>query len=164
MPQGVGLADYFGRAFQYGDLALQHVLTADGKHRLKTCVSIYAETIMQRAVSYASIDVLKFIIEHGGLIRERDLVARASFDHNNDEPGCLEVVRFLLDLGAPIDAYFAEDTIEAEKSCLNMFMGRQNALHFAQDIPGHINVYVFHRPATQLHCSTFTLLCQRPIT
>lgn len=86
---------------------------------------------MQRAASYASLDILKLLIEHGGLLRERDLVARASFGHNDNEPGCLEVVRFLLDHGSPIDAYYAEDTIEAENSCVGMFLGRQNALHFA---------------------------------
>lgn len=86
---------------------------------------------MQRAVSYASLDVLKLLIEHGALIQERDLVARASFGHDDNEPGCLEVVQFLLDLGAPIDAYYAEDTTEAENSCSAMFLGRQNALHFA---------------------------------
>lgn len=86
---------------------------------------------MQRAASYAPLDVLKLLIEHGGLVRERDLVARASFGHDNNEPVCLEVVRFLLDHGAPIDAYFTEETIEAENSCLHTFLGRQNALHFA---------------------------------
>lgn len=86
---------------------------------------------MQRAASYAPLDVQRLLIEHGGLLRDRDLVARASFHHPNDEPGCLEVVRYLLDHGCPIDTYFGEDTIEAENSCMYMVVGRQNALHFA---------------------------------
>lgn len=86
---------------------------------------------MQRAANHASLDVLKLLIEDGSLARERYLVACASFYRNNNEPGCLEVVRFPLDHGAPIDAYFAEDTTEDEKSHLGVFLGRHNALHFA---------------------------------
>lgn len=86
---------------------------------------------MQRAASYASLDILKLLIEHGGLLRDRDLVTRASLHRSSDELGCLEVVRFLLDHGSPIDTYYGEDNAEAEDSCMYMVVGRQNALHFA---------------------------------
>lgn len=86
---------------------------------------------MQRAASYASLDVLKLLIEHDALLRDRNLVARASCHRPDDEPGCLEVVQFLLDHGSPIDTYYGEDTTEAEDSCTYMVVGRQNALHFA---------------------------------
>ena len=33
--------------------------------------------------------------------------------------------------GSPIDAYYGEGTTEAEGSCTDMVVGRQNALHFA---------------------------------
>lgn len=86
---------------------------------------------MQRAASYASLDVLKLLIEHDALLRDRNLIARASCHRSDDEPGCLEVVQFLLDHGSPIDTYYMEDTTEAEDSCTYMVVGRQNALHFA---------------------------------
>lgn len=95
----------------------------------RSCPS--GETIMQRAASYAPLNILKLLIEHGGLLRDRDLVARASCHRSEDEPGCLEVVRFLLDHGSPIDTYYGEDTNESEHSCKYMVIGRQNALHFA---------------------------------
>lgn len=91
------------------------------------------ETIMQRAASYGSIEVLKLLTEHGCLVGERDLVARAALHRGSDEPECLEVARFLLDHGLPIDAYFAEGTAEENNpcSCELAFVGRQNALHLA---------------------------------
>lgn len=115
------------------------MLLAD-EEMVRWCLSLGADpgacsplgdTIMQRAASYASLNVLKLLIEHGGLIRERDLVARASSNRKSDDPGCLEVVRFLLDHGAPMDAYFAEGTIQTKDCCLMSVMGGQNALHFA---------------------------------
>lgn len=86
---------------------------------------------MQRAASYAPLNVLKLLVEHGGLIRG-DLVARASYYRRNNDHGFLEVIQFLLDHGAPIDAYFAEGTVQARNNCcLMVVMGGQNALHFA---------------------------------
>lgn len=88
---------------------------------------------MQRAASYDPLDVLRLLIEQGGLLRDRDLVAHASFHRPNDELECLEVVRYLLDHGCPIDTYFGENTFEAENECMYMVVGRQTALHFAME-------------------------------
>lgn len=86
---------------------------------------------MQRAANYASLDILKLLVEHGGLLRDRDLVARASCHRSEGEAGCLKVVRFLLDHGSPIDTYYGKDTKESDNSCNYMVIGKQNALHFA---------------------------------
>lgn len=91
------------------------------------------ETIMQRAASYGSLDVLRLLVEHGSQVRGLDVVARACFYSKKyeDEPERPEVVRFLLDHGGPIDAYWGGDTVEAERSCLDVFIGKQNGLHLA---------------------------------
>lgn len=133
-----------GRGSLYEPTPLTHhgSLLLSDQEMVRWCLSLGAnpnasspagETILQRAAGYGSLDVLRLLVEHGCLVRDRDLVARACFyrKDDNDNPERLEVVRFLLDHGAPIDAYFAEEVVESKKSCLDVFIGKQNGLHLA---------------------------------
>ncbi|KAI0123229.1 ankyrin repeat-containing domain protein [Xylariales sp. AK1849] len=93
--------------------------------------SLSGNTVMQRAASYGSLDSLKLLVEHGGLVQHGALVARASNSHNTDVPGRLDVVRFLLDHHAPIDAFFLEDDGRNAQSYEATLYGRLSGLHFA---------------------------------
>lgn len=86
---------------------------------------------MQRAAGHGSLDTMKLLVDHGGSVRDGALVAHASYFHNNGVPGRLEHIIFLLDRGAPINAFYMENQDEAAKSYEAMFLGRQAALHFA---------------------------------
>ncbi|CAJ2502945.1 Uu.00g103390.m01.CDS01 [Anthostomella pinea] len=93
--------------------------------------SLSGDTVMQRAASYASLDTLKLLAGHGGSVVDGALVVQASYRHTLGVPGRLELVQYLLDQGAPTNAFYMENRNKAIQSCEAMLMGRQNALHFA---------------------------------
>lgn len=86
---------------------------------------------MQRAANYGSLDTVKLLVEHGGLVQHGALIARASYSHTVGIPGRLDVVQFLLDHHAPVDAFYMEDGEETAHSYEAMLFGRQSGLHFA---------------------------------
>ena len=87
---------------------------------------------MGRAAGYASLETLKLLIEEAGARSEKGaLVAHASLSHGEGTPGRLEVVRFLISQGAPIDEYYMDNRLESEHCCEWLALGGQNALHFA---------------------------------
>ncbi|KAI0525772.1 ankyrin repeat-containing domain protein [Xylaria bambusicola] len=89
-------------------------------------------TIIEVAASCASLDTLKLLLERVGSSRQGDAVARASLAHTNDsQPDRVEVVRFLLDQGYPIDECYQTRDPDPDHNCAEMFFGTQNALHFA---------------------------------
>ncbi|KAK5628492.1 hypothetical protein RRF57_004207 [Xylaria bambusicola] len=89
-------------------------------------------TIIEVAASCASLDTLKLLIERADSSPQGDAVARASLAHTNDRyPDRVEVVRFLLDQGYPIDECYQTHEPDPDHNCAEVFFGIQNALHFA---------------------------------
>lgn len=86
---------------------------------------------MHRAAGYASLETLKLLVSHGGRVEGSNLVAHASWAHTNKQPGRIEVIRYLLDQGAPIDVFYMDNSTRAKDSHEGIFFGQQNALHFA---------------------------------
>ncbi|KAF2999244.1 hypothetical protein E8E13_002651 [Curvularia kusanoi] len=88
---------------------------------------------MQKAAAQGSIDTLKTLRSHGGTIEGTDLVAHAAFTYRSGEEDRLEIIQYLLDNGAPIDAYYMGNSEEWNSTSNPRFLwqGEQNALHFA---------------------------------
>lgn len=92
---------------------------------------------MHLGVRYGTLDVLNLLAEHGAVIRGRNLVSHAAVFVEKDEARCLEVIRFLLDRGASIDAYYRDNYDESHMELCGGFpvvdygFGKQNALHIA---------------------------------
>jgi hypothetical protein len=59
---------------------------------------------MTVAAREASLQIIMLLVEHGGVIDGTDLVAQAAIGDSRGETGRLEVIEYLLDHGAPIDA------------------------------------------------------------
>jgi len=93
--------------------------------------SLSGNTVMQRAASYASLDTLKLLVLHGGLFLKGALIAHASYSHNLGRPERIEVVRFLSEHNAPIDAFYLDDRDAPVDECDALAFGKQNAIHFA---------------------------------
>ncbi|EJT78443.1 hypothetical protein GGTG_03543 [Gaeumannomyces tritici R3-111a-1] len=118
--------------------------------------SATSRTIMEFAAAYASPATVRLLVEeHGASVTGGSLVAHASMVHaeisppvknpkpsSGTEHGRLEVARFLLDAGAPVDAYHLQNRgddggrpQQQERTCCGLteavLFGQQNALHFA---------------------------------
>ncbi|KAK8009122.1 ankyrin repeat-containing domain protein [Apiospora marii] len=94
--------------------------------------SASGRTIMGRAASYASVDTLKLLFEKAGDLSSKGaLVAAASLSHTEGSPGRLEVVRFVVDRGASLDAFYMDGRPESDHCCEWLALGGQNALHIA---------------------------------
>lgn len=94
---------------------------------------------MQRAVSYASLDIVKLLVQHGAIIQNTNLLphvvlAYVQTQAQTQDPvfeGRLEVLRYLLNHGALINAFYA-DTLNADVPSGDKIMyGQMTALHFA---------------------------------
>ncbi|KAK8061764.1 hypothetical protein PG994_008130 [Apiospora phragmitis] len=93
--------------------------------------SASGKSAMGRAADYASLKTLKFLFDEAGALAQKGaLVADASLSHIDGSPGRLEVVRFLVDQGAPVDGFYMDARPESDYSCEWMVLGGQNALHF----------------------------------
>lgn len=66
-------------------------------------------TPMRSAAREASIGSLRLLVERGGRIKQTDLVAQAAIGHSWGRRGRLEVIEYLLSLGALIDAMAIKD-------------------------------------------------------
>lgn len=88
---------------------------------------------MHRAAAFGSLDTLELFVNHSGLIADTDLVAHAALSYCNGDESRLEVIKYLLDHGALIDAYFVGHSERWNCATNSLFLtyGRQNALHFA---------------------------------
>jgi len=60
-------------------------------------------TAITNACMYAPLDVVKLLVSRGADVTNKDVVAQAVDQHNNGVSGRLEVVEYVLDLGAPTD-------------------------------------------------------------
>ncbi|KAJ4378733.1 hypothetical protein N0V86_005604 [Didymella sp. IMI 355093] len=88
---------------------------------------------MQRAASTGSLEVMKELVAYGGTVAGTDLVAHLAFDLRQLSKIRLEVLHFLVDRGASIDAYYMSQTKTWKSSTNPVFVkyGQQNALHLA---------------------------------
>jgi ankyrin repeat protein len=94
---------------------------------------------MQRAVSYAQLDVIKLLVQHGAIIQDTNLLPHAVLGdieaqtqtQNPVSEGRLDVIHYVLDHGALINAFY-DDTLNADVPCGEKVMyGKMTALHFA---------------------------------
>ena len=88
-------------------------------------------TPMSYIARYAPLSSLQLIVDHGGRVQSTDTIVNAVLGHAQGEPDRLEVVRYLLDRGAPIDA-FHRRFCDPEK-CMGWIMmgGGLTGLHHA---------------------------------
>lgn len=117
------------------DIEFVQMLLAMGADPNASCSE--GQTVMHLAARYGSLDVLKLLIEHGALVQDQNLLPHAVSCIKDNEARCVEVIRLLLDHGAPIDAYYGEHIRDSGKSTFGttsvtlMVWGKQNALHLA---------------------------------
>lgn len=90
-------------------------------------------TAMQQAASTGSLEVMKELVAHGGTIAGTDLVAHLAFGLRQLTKTRLEVLRFLVNHGAPVDAYYMSRSQAwgASNNLVSLNYGRQNALHLS---------------------------------
>lgn len=89
-------------------------------------------SIIEQAASIAPLDIVKLLVGKIDSTREGAPVARASYSHAlGSKPDRVEVVRFLLDQGYSVDAFYRCQKASSGDVCEDMVMGSQNALHFA---------------------------------
>lgn len=91
------------------------------------------QTAMHRAAAFGSLDMLKLLVSHGGIIADTDLVAHAALAYCNGDQDRVEVIRYLLDNDVPVDTYYMSHSERWSCASNSLFLtfGRQNALHFA---------------------------------
>jgi len=88
---------------------------------------------MQQAASTGSLGILKKLVAHEGATAGTDLVAHLAFGLRQLTKARLEGLHFLVDHGAPVDAYYMSQS-KAWRSPSNPVFakyGQQNALHLA---------------------------------
>jgi ankyrin repeat protein len=101
-------------------------------------------TTMTAAVIEAPLPIIKLLVEHGGQVKGTDLVAQALIGDSRGEPGRIQVIEYLLELGAPIgaisgSAWKLRDVYDAAyESSMKDFLSSGNergktALHIAKD-------------------------------
>ncbi|KAJ4304824.1 hypothetical protein N0V90_000352 [Kalmusia sp. IMI 367209] len=124
-------------------------LLFDQPHLVEYCLSLGANpnarspsghSIMQRAVSYASLDMIKQLVQHGATIADSFLLPHAVLAHtqvSSRHPSSppiecrLPVIKYLLDNGAYMDAFYMDSLSPDVPSGDQVMFGRMTALHFA---------------------------------
>ena len=86
---------------------------------------------IERAAQYAPLSMLKLLLKHGGRVQSTDAVVKAAIGDAEGEPGRLEVVEFLAELGAPINAFDLQFCRGEQAYSLILMLGRLTALHHA---------------------------------
>jgi ankyrin repeat protein len=90
------------------------------------------KSVLHSAAYMGSIESLEALIAAGGVIKSPspsdDVVAYAVDGHDGSSDR-IAVIDYLLDQGADINAYYAQNQDQLDGS--NIFMGRQTALHLA---------------------------------
>ncbi|KAI9700582.1 MAG: hypothetical protein M1820_006736 [Bogoriella megaspora] len=97
------------------------------------CAGPMGNTAMQRAASIWSLESLQLLTAHGGTILNTDLIAHAAFTYQSSDRDRLYIIDYLLEQGAPIDAYWMCHSLTWKSNENGMFLwdGEQNALHLA---------------------------------
>ncbi|KAI1176161.1 ankyrin repeat-containing domain protein [Nemania sp. FL0916] len=89
-------------------------------------------SIIEIAACRASLSTLETLVELAGRVADGAPVARASYFHTlGSTPDRVEVVRYLLDQGYSVDAFYKAYHAAGDCSHEEMLFGSQNALHFA---------------------------------
>ncbi|KAJ8114924.1 hypothetical protein OPT61_g3311 [Boeremia exigua] len=117
------------------------------QHRdfVETCLSMGAypntssssgHTTMQRAVAYAPLSTIELFVDHGATIADTNLLPHAALAYIDTagEPGMpdrLEIIKYLIDHGASIDAFYGDTLNSDVPSGDYVYYGRMTALHFA---------------------------------
>lgn len=88
---------------------------------------------MQQAASSGTLEVMKELVAHGGTIAGTDLVAHVAFGLRRLSKDRVEMLQFLLDHGASVNAYYMDHSKAWRSSSNPVFVkyGQQNALHLA---------------------------------
>ena len=98
--------------------------------------SLSGHTVMQRAVAYAPLSTIQLLVKHGAVIKDSNLLPHAvlAYIDTAGEPGMpcrAEVIQYLIEHGASIDACY-NDTLNSEvESGEWVYYGIMSALHFA---------------------------------
>jgi ankyrin repeat protein len=90
------------------------------------------KTVLHSAAYMGSIESLEALIAAGGVIKSPSLsddVVAYAVDGHDESSDRIAVIDYLLDQGADINAYYAQNQDQLDGS--NIFMGRQTALHLA---------------------------------
>jgi ankyrin repeat protein len=90
------------------------------------------KSVLHSAAYMGSIESLEALIAAGGVIKSpspSDDVVAYAVDGHDESSDRIAVIDYLLDQGADINAYYAQNQDQLDGS--NIFMGRQTALHLA---------------------------------
>jgi ankyrin repeat protein len=102
-------------------------------HKVDANVETYAgRTAISDACRIAPLSMVRLLVELGQAdVKDKDVVAQAAIAHNDGVPGRLEVVEYILDLGAPIDMYANVKVVGSFWSSIIAVMGLETALQHA---------------------------------
>jgi ankyrin repeat protein len=87
-------------------------------------------TAISNACRSASVEIVKLLVSRGGDVMDKDVVAQAVEQYSQGVSGRLEVVRYVLDLGAPINMRANIQMGPFWNSWMSV-MGADTALHYA---------------------------------
>jgi ankyrin repeat protein len=87
-------------------------------------------TAITNACMSAPLDVVKLLVGSGADVTDKDVVAQAADRYNQGVAGRVEIVRYVLDLGAPINMR-ANTQLGPLWSSWMAVMGADTALHYA---------------------------------
>ena len=98
--------------------------------------SLFGHTVMQRAVAYAPLSTIQLLVKHGAVIKDTNLLPHAvlAYIDTPGEPGMpcrAEVIQYLIEHGASIDACYNDTLNSSVASGEWVHYGVMNALHFA---------------------------------
>ena len=91
---------------------------------------------MQRAARFAPLPIIQLLVQHGAEIKNTNLLPHATLSYistagDPGRPDRLEVINYLIDQGASINAFY-NDTLNADvPSGDGVFYEKMTALHFA---------------------------------
>jgi hypothetical protein len=89
---------------------------------------LFATTVTTIAARRAPLSVLKLLVEHGGTVINTDVIAQAAIGHDSGILGRLEVIEYLVEIGAPIDTYAYSKEDPPNRS---LVVGLETALQIA---------------------------------
>ena len=86
---------------------------------------------MARVSQFAPLSTIKLLADHGGRVHETDAVVKAAIGHAEGEPDRLQVVEYLAERGAPVNAFDMQFC--DPRNCMSMVLikGKLTALHHA---------------------------------
>lgn len=86
---------------------------------------------IEGAAQYAPLPILKLLMSNGVRVQSTDAIVKASIGHADNEPERLEVVRYLVGCGAPINAHDMQFCDFNRCMSLMLIKGKLTALHHA---------------------------------